>query len=159
MVLFVFLWSTFTHSVFGNPIVVEPTEDPVVRVIMLIIMFFIGVMVEYAYFNSKFFKKNRIEHVPKKRFLQINLVTFPLTQIYAYVVYLYFSQFFWFYVFLIEIGVIFIEWYLLKSRLQRVVDVEISSKLIFSRTLVANIFSFLIGLIAFSSVFMVYKAI
>lgn len=145
----VFLWSPFAQVVYGNPIVVEPTEDPIVRVTVLIIMFFIGVAVEYAFFNSRLVRKITNEHIPGRTLLEINLVTFPLTQIFAYVFYLYFVQFFWLYVLIIEIGVILVESYLIRLRLKRVVDEELSSKLILGLASLANLFSFLIGLIAF----------
>jgi hypothetical protein len=152
MLIFVFLCSEFTQIVYGNAVVVEPSENPFIRIPMLIIMFFIGTALEYAYFSSKFSKKRKFDYVSRsdyKLFLKINLVTFPLTQVLAYFFYVYFLQFFWLYVLLIEIGVVFIESYLLRFELQRVVDVEISSKFILGRTFIANIISFLVGLLAF----------
>ncbi len=152
MLIFVFLCSEFTQIVYGNAVVVEPSENPFIRIPMLIIMFFIGTALEYAYFSSKFSKKRKFDYVSRsdyKLFLKINLVTFPLTQVLAYFFYVYFLQFFWLYVLLIEIGVVFIESYLLRFELQRVVDVEISSKFILGRTFIANIISFLVGFLAF----------
>lgn len=153
IVIFVFLCSEFTQNVYGNvTIVMDLPESPFITVPLLIIMFFIGARVEYAYFNSKFFKKHRFEYVSRSHyriFLRINLVTFPLTQILAYFFYIYFLLFFWFYVFLIEIGVVFIESYLLRIELQKGVDVELSSKFILRMTFAANIISFLVGFLAY----------
>ena len=152
LVILVFFWSEFAQSVYGNPVVMDLPENPFITVPLLIIMFFIGARIEYAYFNSTFIKKHRLENVSKshyKLFLRINLVTFPLTQILAYFFYIYFCLFFWFYVFLIEIGVVFIESYLLRIELKRVVDVEISPKFILRRTLSANVISFLVGFLAY----------
>ena len=157
--IFVFLCSEFAQNVYGNPVPISGVpifKNPFFTVPLLIIMFFIGARVEYAYFNSTFFKKHRLENVSRSHyslhyslFLRINLVTFPLTQILAYFFYIYFMQFFWFYIFLIEIGVVFIESYLLRIELKRVVDVEISPKFILTRTLSANIISFLVGFLAY----------
>jgi len=151
IVIFVSLCSIFTHNVYGNPIVAPPlelTKNPFFTVPLLILMFFVGARVEHAYFNSKILKKNSFNYVPKSQyrtFLKINIVTFPLTQILAYFFSVYFVQFFWLYILLIEIGVVFIESYLLKIELTRVVDVKIPSKSILIRTFFANAFSFLIG--------------
>ncbi len=82
-------------------------------------------------------------------FLKINLVTFPLTQILAYFFYMYFILFFWFYVFLIEIGVVIIESYLLKIELKRIVVVELTPKFVIRNTISANLISFLVGFLAY----------
>ena len=150
--IFVFLCSEITQKVYGNPIAVGLSENPFITIPLLIIMFFIGSRVESAYFNSKFFKKHGYSYAsesPYKLFLRINLVTFPLTQILAYFFYIYFLPFFWFYIFFIEIGVVFIESYLVRIELKRVVHIDIPSKFIFRRTLLANIISFLVGLLAY----------
>ena len=156
LVILVFFLSEFAQNVYGNPVVnpvvFDLPENPFITVPLLIIMFFIGARIEYAYFNSTFIKKHRLENVSKSHyrlFLRINLVTFPLTQILAYFFYIYWLQFFWFYVFLIEIGVVFIESFLLRIELKRVVDVEISPKSIVRRTLSANVISFLVGFLAY----------
>lgn len=151
--ILLFWWSNLTQSGYGNPIVVHPTEDPVVRVTVLIIMFILGVVVEYSFFNLRIVKKYTFERIPGSTVLEINLVTFPLTQVFAYVFYLYFTQFFWLYVFIIEIGVILVESYLIRLRLRRVGNIELSPKLILGWASLANLLSFLIGLIAFLPVF------
>ena len=152
LAIFVFLCSELAQNVYGNPVVLDLPENPFITVPLLILMYFIGARVEYAYFNSKFFKKNKFESVSRSHyrlFLKINLVTFPLTQILAYFFYIYFLLFFWYYVFLIEIGVVFVEAYLLKIELKRIVDVEIPSKFILRSTFSANIISFLVGFLAY----------
>ena len=153
--IFVFLYVGFTRSVYGNPVVTPPlelTKNPFITVPLLILMFFLGARVEHAYFNSKILKKNSFKYVPKSQyrtFLKINIVTFPLTQILAYFFSIYFVQFFWVYILLIEIGVVFIESYLLKFELTRVVEAEIPSKSILTRTFFANVFSFLVGFLVY----------
>ena len=151
--IFVFLCSEFTENVYGNPVLMDLPENPFITIPLLILIFFIGSRVEYAYFNSKIFKKHRFSSQMSKShyglFLKINLVTFPLTQILAYFFYIYFMLFFWFYVLLIEIGVVFIESFLLRIELKRIVDVEIASKFILRNTVSANIISFLVGFLAY----------
>ena len=152
IVIVVFMWSTFNQNVYGNPVAVDIPEHPFITVPLIIALFFGGVRVECAHFNTKFFKKYNYQYVSKSRyrlFLKVNLVTFPLTQILAYFFYIYFPQLFWFYVLLIEVGVVFIETYLLKVELKRVVNAEIRSKSILKKTMYANITSFLVGILAY----------
>ena len=152
IVIFVFLCSEFAQNVYGNPVPMDLPENPFITVPLLIIMFFIGARIEYAYFDLTLIKKHRFKHESRsyyRLFLRINLVTFPLTQILAYFFYIYFLQFFWFYVFLIEIGVVFVESYLLRIELPKVIDVELSSKNILRRTFPANTISFFVGFLAY----------
>jgi hypothetical protein len=58
-----------------------------------------------------------------------------------------------FYVFLTEIGVVFIESYLLRIELQKGVVVELSSKYILRMTFYANLISFLVGFLAYLPIF------
>ena len=110
------------QNVFGNPVYYDPPENPFITIPLLIGLFFGGVRVECAHFNTKFFKKYNYSYVSRTRFnlfLKVNLVTFPLTQILAYLFFIYFAQFFWFYILLIEVGVILVETVLLKIELNR----------------------------------------
>jgi len=151
MILFVFLYSEFIQSVHGNPVVIRPGDPlkvPGFALSVFIIMFFIGSWLEYAYFNIMFYKKIKANYSSKyhyRLFLKINLVTFPLTQILAYFFYIYFSQYFWISILLIEIGVVFIEFFLLRIELHKAINVEMPSKLVFISSLFANVLSFFIG--------------
>ena len=153
--IFVSLCFIFTQNVCGNPVVGVPIvlmKNPFFAVPILILMFFGGAGLEYAFFYLVILKKKSFEYASKhqyRTFLKINLVTFPLTQILAYFFYVYFVQFFWLYVLLIEIGVVFIEWFLLKIELKRILDVEITSKFILIMSFLANAQSFLVGLLVF----------
>lgn len=153
--IFVSLCFIFTQNVCGNPVVGVPIvlmKNPFFAVPILILMFFGGAGLEYAFFYLVILKKKSFEYASKPRyrtFLKINLVTFPLTQILAYFFYVYFVQFFWLYVLLIEIGVVFIEWFLLKIELKRILDVEITSTFILIMSFLANAQSFLVGLLVF----------
>jgi len=152
IIILVFLWSTFTQNVFGNPVAYDLPENPFITIPLLIALFFGGVRVECAHFNSKFFKKYNYKYISKDRFklfLRVNLVTFPLTQILAYFFYLYFTQFFWFYILLIEVGVVLIETYLLRIELRRLVEADIPSRFILRKTTFANITSFLVGFLVY----------
>jgi hypothetical protein len=143
----------FAQSVKGNPVpMIPPMRNPIISILLLTNMFFFGVGVEFAYFNSTLIKRHRRDYDSKRHyrtFLKINLVTFPLTQILAYFFYIYFAQFFWFYIILVEIGVIIIESYLLRIELPKLVDVEISPKVLVGKSFAANLMSFLVGLVAF----------
>jgi hypothetical protein len=144
--------SKLAQNVYGNPVALDLPENPFITVPLLILMYIVGARVEYAYFNSTLSKNRGIKYGSRTRyrlFLRINLVTFPLTQILAYFFYIYFWLFFWFYVILIEIGVVFIESYLLRIELHKVIDVDISSKLMLRRTFSANIISFFVGFLAY----------
>lgn len=152
IIIFVLVAFELAQTVFGNPIVVEPKERPLIRISILIGMFFLGAWIESAYFKSTFHQPFETEYRSKSNynlFLKINLVTFPLTQVIAYFFYIYFSLFFWVYVIIIEIGVVFIETQLLRIELKRMVAVEVSSKIILRRTFFANLISFLVGLLTF----------
>lgn len=151
--IFVIIWSGFAQNVYGLPIESDPLkgkENPYIRIPLLIFMFFIGVWVEHDYFNAKVIQEYGAGYISRryyKVFLRVNLVTFPLTQILAYVFYLYFWLFFWIYILLIEIGVVYIESYLLKIELKGVVDLRVPPKIILKRVFVANLISFLLGLL------------
>jgi hypothetical protein len=153
ILIFIFLCFEFTQIVFGNGVPMNYSENPFFTVPLLIIMFFLGSWLEYIYFDLILFREFRFSQY--RFFLRINLVTFPLTQILAYFFYIYFVQFFWIYVLFIEIGVVFTESYLLRIVLKRVVDAEISSKILLINTFSANIISFLVGLLAYLPIFII----
>jgi hypothetical protein len=123
-------------------------------------MFLVGTSVEYALFNSKLFKVIKYKFIKRSYYglvLKINLVTFPLTQMVAYVFYLFFFLYFWWYMLFIEIVVITIEYYLYKIAFLTMEEIKILSKLILRTTIVANIISFLIGLPAFLPALIPYQ--
>ncbi|MCK4284923.1 MAG: hypothetical protein KAX18_01920 [Candidatus Lokiarchaeota archaeon] len=135
-------------DVYANPIPLEPIENPVLRIVALTIVFMIGTFFEY-----RLLKLDDEEiQLRKKELLwpvfKVNLVTYPLTQILAYIVYIYILLFFWLYVLVIEIAVVIIEWQLLKIELHKIND-RIPSKEILIQMIKVNFVSFLVGLIAF----------
>jgi hypothetical protein len=125
-----------------------PIEHPVLRVIILTNIFIIGTFLEYWLFRLKI---NEIQ-IRKKELLRpvfkVNLVTFPLTQILAYIVYIYALPLFWVYIIGIEFAVIMAEWLLFNAELRKKYN-PIPSKEILLSMIKVNIVSFLVGLIAF----------
>jgi len=146
--IFVLFFYIRINSVIANPVVSVPIEHPVLRVIILTNMFIFGTFLEYWLFRLKI---NEIQ-IRKKELLRpifkVNLVTFPLTQILAYIVYIYAFPFFWVYIIGIEFAVIIAEWLLFSAELRKKYN-PIPSKLILTKMILVNIVSFLVGLIAF----------
>lgn len=133
-----------------NPVIVEPSKDPINATIILIFMFFIGTSIEYGVFQINYIK---MEH--KKRNLlimvfKINFVTFPLTQILAYIVYIYYSSFFWAYIVGIEVLVILIEFALLRTEFKKRYEDLLSPRKLLVLLILANFLSFLLGLLIIS---------
>lgn len=136
-------------EVYGNGIVFEPLANPVLSSFLMIIVFTVGTTLEYVIFK---YSENEIYSEPKgilSSFFKINLVTFPLTQILAYIFYIYFLSMFWFYVFVIEVLVVVIEWFLLRIELNNSRDLHLKSNKILFDTIIANLVSFLFGLIIY----------
>jgi hypothetical protein len=133
---------------YGNIIAVESAEDPILRIFGLTIMFIIGTYVEYRLLKLDDGEIQLRRKELLKPVLKVNLVTYPFTQILAYIVYIYISPFFWCYILIIEIAVILIEWQLLRIILHKKND-QIPSKKILIQMIKVNFVSFLVGLIAF----------
>jgi hypothetical protein len=128
-------------EVYANPIGPEPIEDPGLRISILTLLFVVGIFVEYSLLK---FENEKIQFRKQEFFipvLKINLLTFPLTQILAYVVYLYLVSFFWLYVLIFEITVVLIEWQLLKIILHKQND-QIASNKILIQMIKVNFVSF-----------------
>ena len=145
----------FIRFVKANPtaIMYPVPENPIVRLIYISILFFLGSIVEYFYYKRNFSEIHLIIINKKIALLgtifKINLVTYPLTQILAYIIFILFISFFWPSVLFIEVLVILIEWKLLKSEFNRIFGVTLTSKDILKDAIFANFYSFLIGLIGF----------
>ncbi|MHA1913181.1 MAG: hypothetical protein ACW986_02790 [Promethearchaeota archaeon] len=146
-------------AVFANPVVISSrsSEYPILRIIFLTFMFITGTFLEFWLLKLdndeiQFRKKELL-----KPLFKINLVTFPLTQILAYIVYIYALSLFWFYVIGIEFAVILLEWFLFRVELRKRNNL-IPSKTIFLKITKVNFVSFLVGLIAFipTSLFLPY---
>lgn len=134
-----------------------PIEHPIYRSIFMVFIFFIGTFVEYRVYRVKF-KIEKDEKRPlKKSCYKVNFITFPITQIIAYIVYVYVEFYFWIYIIIIELLVICVEWGLFKVEFENRVrssdfngnQERFLSKKILIGSIIANSFSFLVGLIAF----------
>ena len=137
-------------NVVANPIPIpNPYESPVFRTTLIVIMFVIAVCVEYFIFNFSKLNTNPREDKVFRIFLKINLITILPAQILAYVVFIYLVSFFWFYVFGIEVLIILVEWFLLRSAFSKKYDRILPSSNTLIIVIITNIASFLIGLIPF----------
>ena len=151
---------SFSRFVRANPVAIYPVENPYIRITVLTIFFLIGTSIEYVFFKNYLnkFSANKKERnkLLSRSIIKINLITYPITQILAYVIYLFFIDYFFIFIFFLEIGVVIIEWRLLKIELERIIDEWtrfMSIKQVLLGSAKANLFSFLIGLIGFLPAF------
>jgi len=151
MILFLLYVFMIMPNVLADPVVVigAPHENLFLRLFLLTIFFLFATFVEFLFFKKVMFNKRSLLQGDFKIFLRINVITYPLTQILVYIVYLYLSLFFWINVLLIEIVVVIIEWRLLKIEISKNTENPISSRFILMGSISANFISFLIGLIAY----------
>ena len=150
----------FIRFVKANPtaIMYPVPENPVLRLIIVSIFFVIGAIVEYFYFKNRF-SKISLTFANKNLFtniFKVNLVTYPLTQIFAYIILIFLNPFFWPLILLLEVLVVLIEWQLLKLEFSRTFKDRIPSKTILKDAFLANLYSFLIGLIGFIGIIPLY---
>jgi len=158
--IFLLLLSILVDARFvrANPIPIFPEENPYIRITLLTIFFLIGTSVEYGFFKLYFnkFSANTKERnkLLSRSIILINLITYPITQILAYIIFRFiwniFSYvFFLIFICFIEIGVVIIEWRFLNWRLDKSSNWILSSKEVLTATALANLPSFLIGMVAF----------
>lgn len=147
---FVLIIMVITQA-YANPIapISAPFENLIFRLIFITILFFITTLVEYYFFKRLLVGRKLDLEGEYKIFLRINTITYPFTQILAYIFYLYLPLYFWYYVIFIEIAVVFTEWALLKIEFYKIRNEEISSRFILFGSIFANLLSFSIGLIGF----------
>lgn len=131
---------------YANPVAVSLPEDPFARTIFLTVFFLIGSFMEYLIFKLRITNKQKNRKMLLSCF-KINLITFPLTQILAYIISRYLFYFFWIYIIGIEILVIFIEWLLYKIELNKIFE-NSSQRNLLETTVIANVASFFLGLLA-----------
>lgn len=144
------LFSFFIVEVYANG-VPEPNliRGPYETVIMILILFVIAVGFEFLVFTKK-----RFDFVPRNTrllltFLKINLITFPLTQILVYIVFIYARNYYWIYVFGIEICVILAEWRLILIEVDRKYERTLYPTQVLKLSILANFISFLLGFIPY----------
>ena len=144
------------QSTKANPVVAQVIrliDIPYISIPIITIFFVIGALVEYIYFKIIMSRITFTGRDNNKALLhsifKINLITYPLTQVLAYICCILFPFFFWFYIILIEILVIMIEWKLLNFELHRIFEVNMASKRVLKNSILANLSSFLIGFFGF----------
>ena len=82
-------------------------------------------------------------------FFKINFITFPLTQILAYIVILYAINYYWFYIFGIEVLVILAEWRLILIEFDKKYNRILGSNTTLKIVIVANAISFFLGFVPY----------
>jgi len=131
----------------------DPRKGPYETMLLIFIMFIIAVVVEYRIFtHNKLYFASRSTSL-FYTFLKINFITFPLTQILAYIVYIYSNSYYWYYILGIEILVVLAEWRLIliefKKKYTRVLHSMDSLKIV----ILANSLSFFLGFVPFLIIF------
>lgn len=144
------LFSFSIVDVYGNGV---PTpnviKSPYGTIIMLVILFVIAVGFEFLVFTQKAFDLAPRNTRLLISFLKINLITFPLTQILAYIVYLYIPVYYWIFVLGIEILVVLTEWRLILMEFDRKYDRILPSKRVLGMSLRINMISFFLGVLPY----------
>ncbi len=127
----------------------DPRKGPYETIFLIFIMFIIAVGVEYLVFTYR-----RLDLAPRDinllyTFLKINFITFPLTQILAYIVYIYLISYYWIYILGIEILVVLAEWRLIliefKKKYSSILNIITTLKMI----IIVNTISFLLGFVPY----------
>ena len=156
--IFIFQTILLINGVYANGIAIYyPVENPIWRSIIIFFVFFLGTSIEYGILIKNFKIEKSERRLLLKSCYKINFITFPITQIFAYIIYVYALGYFWIYIILIEILVINIEWGLYKIEFKNhVKSTEILtnpqrflSKKILIGSIEANCLSFLVGLISY----------
>ena len=144
------LFSITIVDVYANGVPTPgPRRGPYVTIILMFIMFIIAVGIEYLVFTYR-----RLDLAPRDisvlyTFLKINLITFPLTQILAYIVYIYALQYYWIYVLGIEILVVLVEWRLILFEFKKKNARILNSTTTLIIVIIANSISFFLGFIPY----------
>jgi len=134
-----------------------PIENPIWRTLYIFIIFILSTTSEYGVLLLNFKIKEFERRILLKSCYKVNFITFPITQILAYIIYIYVEFYFWIYIILIELLVINVEWGLFKIEFDNLIkSFDIFSDLqrflslkILIGSIIANSLSFLIGLLAF----------
>ncbi len=124
-------------------------RGPYETVFLIFILFVIAVGFEFLVFTQKSYDLAPRNSKLFLTFLKINLITFPLTQILAYMVYLYALNYYWIYILLIEILVVLAEWRLILIEFDRKYDHILYPKQALKLSIKANIISFFLGFVPY----------
>lgn len=134
-------------------------RGPYESLIIIFIIFIQGVGFEFLVFTKKSY-----DLAPRKpnlllTFFKINLITFPLTQVLVYIVFIYARDYYWIYVLGIEICVIFAEWRLILIEFDKRYYKTLDSKQVLKVSILANFISFLLGFVPYIVMFMLSPVI
>ena len=138
----------------GNPVYIPLYYDIFYMTFILILIFVLTTIIEYGVLHLYFKKFSFNNRDLYYSVIKVNLVTFPLTQVFAYFISIYFFLLFYFYIIIIEFLVVIVEWLLLKVELLRVEQKNNLTELIRTRKILkgaffCNLTSYLFGLIIF----------
>ncbi len=149
--VFILLFCFIINQAIANPTAFWPViEDPIMRTFFLFFLFFLGSGIEYGVFRHSFStSRSRYNKDLLKSCFKVNLITFPLTQILAYIVYIYLKSYLWVYLIIIEILVVISEWGLFKIEFGNIFEERIVSQKILFGSMKANSLSFLLSFLAF----------
>jgi len=145
-----YLFSITIVDVYANGVPTPgPRKGPYETIILIFIMFIIAVGIEYRVFTHR-----RFNFAPRNTsllytFLKINFITFPLTQILAYIVYIYSNSYYWYYILGIEILVVLAEWRLILIEFEKKYTRVLHSMRTLKILIIANIISFFLGFVPY----------
>jgi len=129
-------------EVLADPVIINPLEYPFDNIILLIVLFHLTLGIEFLILYFSLLKESFEKYTVFRPVLLVNLVTFPSTQIIFVLLIYWFPEFFFLSILLIETGVILIEWFLYRFEFK-----DISNLRILGITFLANLASFLVGLV------------
>ena len=128
-------------------------RGPYEAVLMIFILFMIAVGFEFLVSTQKSFDLAPRNTKLFLTFLKINIITFPITQILVYIVFIYAFNYYWIYVLGIEILVILAEWRLILIEFDRKYVKILYPKQALKISIMANIISFLLGFVPYIVIF------
>ena len=154
------LFSFFIVEVYANG-VPEPNliRGPYETVLMIFILFIIAVGFEFLVFTKKSYDLAPRNSKLLLTFLKINLITFPLTQILAYTVFIYARNYYWIYILGIELCVILAEWRLILIEFNRKYDRKLYPTQVLKLSILANFISLLLGFVPYLVLFLLQPLI
>lgn len=150
-----YLFSITVVDVYANGVPTpDPRKGPYETIVIIFIMFIIAVEIEYRIFTYSKFEFSQRSTSLFYTFLKINFITFPLTQILAYIVYIYSNSYYWYYILGIEILVVLAEWRLIliefKKKYTRVLHSMTTLKIL----ILTNFISFFLGFVPYIVIFL-----
>ncbi len=126
---------------------------PYETIFLIFIVFIIAVGFEFLVFTQKNYDIAPRDLKLLGTFFKINFITFPLTQILAYIVILYAINYYWFYIFGIEILVILAEWRLILIEFDKKYNRILESRTTLKIVITANVISFFLGFVPYLLIF------